>query len=179
MLINLAKSNIDFCRKNINKTDNPDIRSKFLYDFWTLRSNVRYGCAELYDSDFDIQAFDKKYDAFGEKLESLPIAECEQILNDLIELGEKTNKVYDESCKKASSFTVEGIIADNKSNSSIYLKTSTGYHIRIFTDRLNIPTQKLVRPNVGKTARVTGFLSCSENHTRFQGIPVATSIDIL
>ena len=60
MLITLSKTNIDYCRKNIDRLDNKDILRKFISTYCTLASNIRHGCGVIFDN-FDWHAFDKRF----------------------------------------------------------------------------------------------------------------------
>jgi hypothetical protein len=176
MFITLSKSTINFCQKNIDKINDPKINNTFKDNYNILYGRISYGCGIFYN-DFDWRAFDKKF--MFNNIINLPLNERISRLDELIEIGEKANKDYDEMCIKASSVTVEGVIADDKSTSCIYLDLPCGYAYRIFADRLDINVQKYVRANVGKKARVTGFSSICENATSHAGITVAKSIEII
>ena len=179
MLITLSKTNIDYCRKNIDRLDNKDILRKFISTYCTLASNIRHGCGVIFDN-FDWHAFDKRFsDEYLDNIDKTSLIERVNRFNELIELGKKANKAYDEMCEKASSVTIEGIVADDRSNTCIYLELPTGNAYRVFADRLNMGVQKFVRPNVGKKARVHGFLSFCENASYYGGITVAKSIELI
>jgi len=178
MLITLSKTNIDYCRKNIDRLDNKDILSEFITRYRNITSYVRHGCTVIYDN-FDWHAFDKRFYDYADNIDQTSLIERTDRFNELIELGEKANKVYDEMCAKASSVTIEGIIADDRSNTCVYLELPTGHALRVFADRLNMGVQKFVRPNVGKKARVQGFLSFCENSAYYGGITVAKSIELI
>lgn len=176
MFITLSKSVISFCQKNIDKTNDPKINNTFMNNYSMIFGKIRYGCG-LFCKNFDWRAFDKKFEL--DNVVNLPLSERTSRLEELIEIGKKANKDYDEMCANSSSVTVEGVIADDKSTSSIYLNLPSGQAYRIFADRLDINIQKYVKENAGKKARVTGFLSICENATFHAGITVAKSIEVI